>query len=246
VRCRRPSAGVSSLPENKVGRPCCGSVKAFKGYTLRTYDDSTPYVSYARRNSTTSRASRVASSLSGWRRLGLKAAALARRSPFADNHGLMSSDIKSVVLANYGISRVALQSKSDEVRVAGNIVRFYTLTVRSLVTGSDLERFRFGQKTQTHHFRGARGPTIARSSTCLPLRCGPYLLPMRGHDSGGMTPGLEAPTGVYHELRRCGPSTAPYVSGGFRPIRDGPIRCHTTMRLCRSAVSSSKRSMRSG
>jgi hypothetical protein len=35
-----------------------------------------------------------------------------------------------------------MQSKSDEVRVADNIVRLCTLTVRSLVYSSDVERFR--------------------------------------------------------------------------------------------------------
>lgn len=60
----------------------------------------------------------------------------------------------------------------------------------------------FGQKTQTYRVHRAYGPTIARSSSCIPPRYTPYSPPTRGNHSGGITHGLEAPAGVYHGLCR--------------------------------------------
>ncbi len=61
-----------------------------------------------------------------------------------------------------------------------------------------------GQKTQTHCSRSVYGPTIVRSLSCNPLRYRPYSPLMRDNDWSGMTHGLEATAGVYHELRRLG------------------------------------------
>jgi transposase len=59
----------------------------------------------------------------------------------------------------------------------------------------------FGQKIQTYHFHRTYAPTITRSSSCIPLRDGPYSPPTRGNDEGGMTHGVEVTAGVYHRIR---------------------------------------------